>query len=262
MEKSVAFIVMTCDNYSDLWPMNLHFFEKNWPDCSFDKYFITNYKSIPDSSFECMKIGKDQSWSDNLLKVLSVLKTKYKYVLITLEDVPIIEKVNQEKLIAMMKIFFELDANFLSFNNKPKATNKFNKYFGIIKEGSVYRPTCEYSLWKISVLEDLLVKGENAWEFERFGAVRSDKYDKFYIVYKSIFVTCHTVVKGKWIRSAYKEINKLGFKPDIQNRKVFSRKEELFYHLYLLVFNLFHRTFLVPWQLRRKIIFKLRGYKY
>jgi len=262
MEKSVAFIVLTCDNYSDLWPMTLHFFERNWPDCTFDKYFVTNYKSPPKSSFKSLKIGEDKSWSDNLLKVLSILKTKYKYVLITLEDVPIIEKVDQDKFNKIMKIFFEIDANFLNWTNIPKTTHKFNDYFGKLEKGSVYRPATEYSLWKISVLEDLLVKGENAWEFERFGAVRSDKYDKFYVVYKSIFVTCHTVVKGKWIRSAYKEINKLGFKPEIQNLKVFSRKEELFYPLYTLVFNLFHRTFLVPWQLRRKIIFKLRGYKY
>ena len=59
-----------------------------------------------------------------------------------------------------------------------------------------------------------------------------------------------------------KKINKLGFKPDIQNRKIYSRKEEIFYHLYGIIFNLFHRTILVPWQVRRKIIFKIKGYKY
>lgn len=262
MKQSVAFIVLTCDNYSDLWPMTLHFFEKNWSDCPFDKYFVTNYKSAPESSFKSLKIGEDNSWSDNLLKVISNLKSKYEYLLITLEDVPIIEKVDQIKLNQILQIFFENDANYLSCTNIPKETHKFNDYFGLLEKGSVYRPTTEYSLWKISVLEDLLVTGENAWEFERFGAVRSDKYDKFYVVYKNIFSTCHTVVKGKWIRSALDRINKLGFKPDIQNRKIFSWKEEIFYHLYGIIFNVFHRTILVPWHVRRKIIFKIKGYKY
>lgn len=262
MGISVALVVLSCDNYSDLWPMTLYFIEKNWSECPFDKYFVTNYKSIPKSSFECMKIGKDVSWSDNLLKVLSVLKTNYKYVLITLEDVPIIEKVDQAKLNQIMNTYFEIDANFLNLTNIPKATHKINEYFGLLEKGSIYRPMTEYSLWKITVLEDLLVKGENAWEFEKFGAVRSDVYDKFYVVYKSIFLTCHTVVKGKWVRSAIKKVSKLGFNPDTSNRKIFSRKEELQLQLYRMIFNIFHRSILVPWQLRRKIVFKIRGYKY
>jgi hypothetical protein len=260
MEKSIAFVVLTCDAYSDLWPMYLHFISKNWADCPYDKYFVTNYKSIDDSSFNCMKIGKDESWSDNLLKVLAQLKSDYDYVLVTLEDVPIVQKVDQKRLNHMVKLFVEIDANFLSCTNIPKETHKFNSSFGIIEKGSIYRPTCEYSLWKISVLEKLLVKGENAWEFERFGAVRSDKHDKFYVVYKNIFFTCHTVVKGKWIRSGLRKIIQLGFIPDIQKRKIFSWREELFYHLYGIIFNIFHRTIFVPWQLRRKIVFKFKGY--
>ena len=262
MRKSVAFVVLTCDAYSDLWPMYLHFFTKNWPDCPYDKYFVTNYKSIDDSSFQCMKIGRDESWSDNLLKVISLLKSDYDYVLITLEDVPIVERVDQRRLNQMVKTFFDVDANFLSCTNIPKQTHKYNSSFGKIERGSIYRPTCEYSLWKMSILEKLLVKGENAWEFERYGAIRSDKYDKFYVVYKNIFNSCHTVVKGKWIRSGLRKIMALGFIPDTQHRKVFSRREEILYHLYGMVFNIFHRTILVPWQLRRKIVFKSKGYKY
>lgn len=262
MENSIAFVVLSCDNYSDLWPMCIHFFEKNWPDCPYEKYFITNYKSIPESSFECIKIGKDESWSSNLLRVLSELKTKYEYILIDLEDVPLMMKVDQDKLNKITDIFFELDANCLNLTNIPKETHKFNEYFGLIEKGSIYRSTCEKTLWKISVLEDLLVKGENAWEFERFGSVRSDKYDKFFVVYKNIFITCHTVVKGKWIRSGVKKIQKTGFIPVIQNRKTFSIKEEMFYHFYRFVFNIFHRTILFPWKIRRKVIFKIKGLKY
>ena len=262
MNKTVAFVVLTCDKYSDLWPMYIHFFEKNWPDCPYNKYFVTNHKSIPNSSFKGIKIGKDESWSDNLIKVISILKEKYDYLIISLEDVPIVEKVDQDKLNRIMESFFEIKANFLCFINRPKATHKHNEYFGRIEKGSIYRPTCEYSLWNISVLEDVLLKGENAWEFEKFGAVRSDKYDGFYVVYKSVINTCHTVVKGKWIRSAIKEISGFGFDPDIKSRKILSKKEEVLSIIYAYIFNIFHRTFLFPWQIRRKIVFKIWGYRY
>jgi len=89
-EKSIAFLVLTCDKYADLWPMYFHFFNKNWPDCPYKKYFVTNHKSISESNFECIKIGNDESWSDNLTKALSVLKTKFEYLMITFKVLPII----------------------------------------------------------------------------------------------------------------------------------------------------------------------------
>lgn len=265
MNKSTAFIVLTCDNYSDLWPMFINFSEKYWPDCPYDKYFITNNKEIPESSFDCIKIGKDDSWSDGLLKAIAELKSKYDYLLITLEDSPIIEYVDQDKLNIVTDEFILAKGNFLSLytqNEMSKPTQKYNDFFGIIDKGSLYRPTCVYSLWKISVLEDLLVREENAWDFERYGSVRSDKYDKFFMVYKSFFKMSNTVVKGKWRRSEYKKIKKLGYNPDIINRDLLSRKEELFANIYAFIFKIFYFYLPIPWKIRRKVIFKLKGYKY
>lgn len=263
MNKSIAFIVLTCDNYSDLWPMFINFSDKFWLDCPYDKIFITNNKSIPESTFECLKIGKDESWSDGLLKAISVLKSKYDYLLITLEDSPIIENVDQVKLDLIINAFFEADGNFLSLftqKNMGKPTRNYNKHFGIIDKGSLYRPTCVYSLWKTSILEDLLIREENAWEFERYGSVRSDKYDNFFMVYRNFFKLSNTVVKGKWLRSEYKKICELGFKPDINIRKVNSWKEEQSLNIYLFVFKILYRY--IPWKIRRKVVFKLKGYKY
>lgn len=262
MKKKTAFIVLTCDNYSDLWPMYIHFFEKNWPDCPFDKFFVTNHKKVQESSFQTLNIGKDDSWSDGLLKALAILKSQYDYVLITLEDWPIISKVNQNEFESMINSFFELDGNYLTFRRQPKPTYSFNNYFGIIEKGSLYRPTCVYALWKIAVLEDLLVREENAWEFERFGSIRSDKYDKFFITYKNFFKICNTVIKGKWVRSEYNRINKLGFKPDINKRKLFSVKDELLLKIYVFIFNGLTEYLPISGKMWRRVVFTIKGYKY
>lgn len=264
MNKSTAFIVLTCDNYSDLWPMFVYFTDKYWPDCPYDKYFVTNNRSIPTSSFEFIKIGKDDSWSDGLLKAIAILKTKYDYLFITLEDSPIIEKVDQIKLDSITESFFSVDGNFLSLftqANMGRPTNEFNDFFGIIDKGSLYRPTCVYSLWKISVLEDLLVRDENAWEFERFGSVRSDKYDGFYMTYRNFFKMSNTVIKGKWQKSEYRKIVNLGYMPNISSRKMFNTKEELLNKLYSFAFKVFIFYLPIPYKLRRKIVFYLKGYK-
>jgi hypothetical protein len=164
----------------------------------------------------------------------------------------------------IIESFLSVDGNFLSLftqGNMGRPNMKFNNFFGIIDKGSLYRPTCVYSFWKISVLEDLLVREENAWEFERFGSVRSDKYDGFYMTYKNFFKMSNTVIKGKWQRSEYKKIISLGFSPDLKSRKIFSIKEELFHKLYSFTFKLFIFYLPIPNKFRRKLIFFIRGYK-
>lgn len=264
MNKSIAFIVLTCDSYSDLWPLFTNFADKYWPDCPYDKFIVSNYKSYPHSSFKFVNIGKDDSWSDGLLKAIAIFKAKYDYIFITLEDSPIIEKVDQKMLDLIIESFISIDGNFLSLftqNNMGRPNRRFNNFFGIIDKKSLYRPTCVYSLWKISVLEDLLVREENAWEFERFGSVRSDKYDGFYMAYKNFFKISNTVIKGKWRISEYKKIVGLGFTPDISTRKVFNIKEEMLHNIYAFAFKFFYYYLPIPNKLRRKIVFKVKGYK-
>ena len=264
MKNSIAFVVLTCDNYSDLWPMFVHFTETYWDDCPYDKYFITNNKTIPDSSFEFIPIGKDEDWSDGLLKAISVLKLKYDYIIITLEDCPIVERVDQIELNSIITSFLDSEGNFLAlFTQGTMAgpTRKFNNYFGIIDKGSLYRPNTVYSLWRISTLEDLLVRGENAWEFEKYGSVRSDKYDGFFMVYKTFYKISNTVIKGKWQRSEYKKIINLGYYPDVKSRKVSSYKEELLFKLYRSFFNIFMYFLPLSHKIRRKLVFFMRGYK-
>lgn len=263
MHKKTALIVLTCDNYSDLWPMFIHFFEKNWKDCPFDRYFITNNKDIPDSSFSALKIGRDESWSDGLLKAIELLKKQYDYLIVTLEDSPIIEMVNQSKLNLIIDSFLKHNGNFLSLftqMNMGKPTRKFNDFFGIIDKGSLYRPTCVYSLWKVSVLEDLLDRKENAWEFERFGSIRSDKYDKFFMTYNNFIKMSNTVIKGKWQRSEYNRIKKMGFEPNINARSLMTKFEELKFKIYSYVFKVIYG--LIPWKSKRKVVFTLKGYKH
>lgn len=257
MVNKVAVVVLSCDNYSDLWPIFIEQFENNWPDCPFDKYISTNFLSAKSDSFKDIKIGKDNSWSDGVFKTLNALKEKYEYALITLEDLMLIEKVNNEQFNYIASEFLKIDGNYLKFIRSPKPTNKFNSLFGEIKPGSLYRPTCVYALWKIQTLIDLLRVEENAWEFERFGAVRSDKYNGFYVVYQDFFKMLNTVVKGKWVPKERGVIKDLGH--DINDsRETLSKVEEIQLKLKTYLFKLFAN--IIPWQYRRKITFNIKGY--
>jgi hypothetical protein len=156
MTNNIAFVVLSCDNYSDLWPVFISQFEKNWPDCTLEKFFVTNHKIIPKSSLNELKIGDDISWSDGLIKALKFLRKDFTYALITLEDLPIVNRVNNIEFLDIVSDLLRVDGNYLKFIRKPKPTKKFNTRFGVIEEGSLYRPTCVYALWKIETLLDIL----------------------------------------------------------------------------------------------------------
>lgn len=261
IKNRVALVVLSCDTYSDLWPMFFYFFEKNWPDCSLDKYIVTNNITTPNTDFKFLCIGKDSSWSDTLIKSIALLKDKYEYLLITLEDLPLMKRVDDESFRILFDEFINARGNFLSLAGNPNKTSKYNDFFGKIDPGSLYRPSCVYSLWKIEVLERIVCIEENAWEFERYGAVRSDKYNNFFTVeptHKLIF--SNTVIKGLWVRSEYKRVCKSGYLPNISQRKVYSKSQEIKLKVNVFLFKLFNNYIPIPWKIRRFVVFSIKGY--
>ena len=76
--NKIAFVILSfCDiiilTYGQyLFPQ----FHKNWSDCPFDKYISTNFLSAKSTSFKDIKIGKDNSWSDGVIKTLKIIKNK------------------------------------------------------------------------------------------------------------------------------------------------------------------------------------------
>jgi len=258
MGKNIALLILSCDNYADIWPIFFSQFERNWPDCPFDKYISTNFLSAGSDSFTDIKVGQDQSWSDGVMKALTQIKDTYEYALITLEDLILTEKIDNPEFLSMVSMFLSSNGNYLKFIRKPKPTHKFNKYFGEIKPGSLYRPTCVYALWKIETLLELLDRNEDAWQFERFGAIRSDRYNGFYVVYKDFFKISNTVIKGKWVPSEKRKIEKEGYQIK-KSRKALTQPEVIKLAFRTFMFKLFTNFF--PWKYRRQIVFMLKRYR-
>ena len=77
LKYDIDIAVISCDNYSDVWP---HFFDnlfKNWEDCPLDIYLISNKKKYNNKKIININVGEDVSWSDNLRKGLKSLKKEY-----------------------------------------------------------------------------------------------------------------------------------------------------------------------------------------
>ena len=214
--KKIAVLIISCDKYSDLWSTCSKMFNLNWPDCPYEKFILTNDKEYSNNNFTNISVGKDIDWSSNLKKALIVLKNRdYEYVFSMVEDYYFDDKINTHDFQEIAESFMLIKGNFLRMHNAidPKITKMMNPYFGKVENHTPYRQTCAFSLWRIEVLDDLLVEGENAWEFEKIGVSRGFSYEGFYANSKNMFKTINLVIKGKIVPIELRKIR--AYFPDL-----------------------------------------------
>ena len=85
------------------------------------------------------------------------------------------------------------------------------------------------SIWKKSVLRELLKDGESAWDFEIVGSRRARKFNKFYSVNKNLIFLDNAIIKGRWQKSI---INKLNI--EHAERPIMTSFEQLVYNMKVL----------------------------
>ena len=223
MDKRIAYLVLSCDPFSDVWDAYGQLFNKFWPDCPYDKYLASHRLKFEKYGFSSILIGEDKSWSYGLKYVLEYLKDKgYDYVIPAFDDFMIIAPIDTGLIERSIKEFISIDGTRLSFDPylSPKTTH-FNNLFGRVPNKVPYRATLGFVVWNISRLLSIIDERESAWEFEKEGVVRSFQYDDIYCSYKPAFKHVNLIIKRKLVKKSYRKIKQL--LPDIQiNRDFFT----------------------------------------
>ena len=245
--KEVAYVVLSCDPYSDVWDPYGRLFEKFWSDCPFDTYLASNHIKFDKYGFKPLLIGDDVTWSNGLMIVLNQLKKKgYKYIIAAFDDFLITSKVDNSTIIPAVKEFIKLDGNCLRFDEKrsPKIKH-FNQYFGEVYNHVPYRLHVGFTVWKISTLEALIDLKESAWEFEKNGSERTFAYDKFYCLYKNPIEFMNLIIKRKLVKAEFEKLKSL--LPYVKfEREIWTPREENFKDK---IFPIFKKYCPVSWQL-------------
>jgi hypothetical protein len=221
--KRCAVLVVSCDNYSDVWDSFFELFHRYWSDCPFNIYLLSNTINSSFPNVRNILTGKDISWSDNLKKALDDIEENY--VLLIIEDLYLYNIVQTDRVLRVIDWAICSDANYVRMNPLTMADKAFNDLVGIVSEGTIYRTSTVMSLWNKEVLHELLKPGESAWDFEVYGSIRSDKYDRFYATWQNYFPILNTIIKSKWNRFALYKLRKIGVYPDLSRRRVMTVEE-------------------------------------
>ena len=195
-------------------------------DCPLRLNLLSNNKSYVSHKVNTIKVGKDISWSDNLLRGIQELKNDY--ILVLLDDLLLKNKISNNYFNQISNWVSKNDPNYLRLciSHKP---NYFDDLIGELPKFTPYKTSTMPSIWKKSVLKELLKEGESAWDFEINGSKRAYKYDRFYAVYNNFIFYKNSIIKGKWRRSIIKDDTNYGLNIKDLSRPIMTLKEEYEY---------------------------------
>lgn len=235
--KKIAYAVLSCDPYSDIWDAYGEMFERFWPDCPFDHYLVSHKKSFDKHGFKPILLGEDVSWSHGLLVLLDELEKKgYEYAMIAFDDFLICQKVDTELVTKEIDKFIEEGGQCLRFDPiKTTRCYKHNELYGKMGVKVPYRVVLGFTLWNIKVLRQITIEGESAWQFEKNATERSFDFKDFYCTWTRQFHWINLINKRKLDIKEYQRL--LKFLPNAKfEREQVLVKEEKFKSVILLWF--------------------------
>jgi hypothetical protein len=227
----LTILVSSCDDFSDCWGPYCHGLEKYWPDCPYDVFIVTNDKDVADCRAKALRVGDDKGWSANTMEALRRISSPY--VFYTHEDFWISKPVDTHVIEDYLDIMERDKADYVRLYPAPPPDNDFpdDWRLGTLSVGASYRTALQVALWRKTVLEELIVPGEDPWQFELQGTPRSRKYGERFLCVKPFFdqnneryhygveYVCTAINKGRWSKAAKKYALKEGLAIDFSNRR-------------------------------------------
>lgn len=174
----IAIVMPSCDRYGSLWPVSLSALERFWVPRPPAIYLIANHRAYQRDGVVQILVGEDRSWSDNLK--LALQSVPEDYVFLALDDLVMMPGVNAERMNAALARAVREGWDYLRVNPLPAPAAGGADGLGRSQPGEAYRSATVWSLWRKDVLQEVLQPGENAWQFEKTGSARTDRYGQWW----------------------------------------------------------------------------------
>ncbi len=219
--NEVAVLVVSCDNYSDLWGPFFGIFRKRWPDCPYPLFLGSNYKMFSSDGVASIQVGEDVSWADNLQRMLD--RTPFPRIILLLEDFLLTKPVDTELVRSLAKLAIGKDLSCLRLFPHPPPTRRLRKMPGVgeLRRGDQYRVSTQAAIWDVNMLRSLARPGFSAWDFELIGSLLSNDFPgTFWGTYEPAIHYRHGVLQGKWLPLGLSICAEAGVEVDLGTRPV------------------------------------------
>lgn len=250
MNNKYAILVLSCDKYSSLWKPFFSQFRKYWPKNPYQLYLGSNTISYhSDQRVKTLLSGRSKDWSSNVLSILNQIPEEC--IFVWLDDLFLIEKVQSDLFQESFRFLQSAHANHIHFAPSPPSDGmSSNPLFGYYNRRAPYRVSA-VGFWRRDHLKQLLLSGEDPWQFEIFGSYRSSYFDGYYCVRKNLFKFIQIVERGRIFREAYEYCTKYGIDLDTAGWQIHTRFHKIKSDI---IRYIFHRVILVPWKVRLSIM--------
>jgi len=174
LEAKTAVVMFSCERYAQAWRPFFTLFNRYWSDCPYERYLGTNQGSYPDvMTLQTGEDGTAKSWTTSLRKVLAAIPNDY--VIFFQEDFLLERPVDTLLVRKLLRHAMDYDVGCLRLFPEPVPTGQWRECeaLGTIGVFDDFRLSLQASIWKRSLLLDLLVDGEDPWVTEFVGSRRS-----------------------------------------------------------------------------------------
>lgn len=231
--NKLAMLLLSCDNYSDLWDDFFNLREKFWPDCPYTWYVVTESKDYTRTNVEVIKCGNELNWAGRFRKAVQSVDNPL--IGVYLEDYFINATVDNERIEGLVDFAIEKGVDFLDLGNvfKHKINQQKKQYFAdhliIIDKHLRYGLDTAAAIWKKEYLLEKLGEGDySAWKFEAdrcAEAASEEGYNGLILVDERMSFNVSeipVVVQGMFYPPIIEDFRKRGYEIDTSKRKVMS----------------------------------------
>jgi hypothetical protein len=250
--KDLAVLILSCDKFSDTWGPCLRQFRRFFPD-GFKIYLGSNTVPCQDAGVTPVLSGPDADWSTSCKRILAQIQEPKLFVVV--EDYFLASQVDPEAFSSALSFLFDRDAMHVKFWALPMALPATDDpRVGVYPKGAPYRATvCGF--WDRRYLMDLLIEGENPWNFEILGSYRTSYRDGFYGLTRPLCSFRNMIEKGRWIPASVQWARAEGIGLSLDKRPLLKNASQFMSRTKMLYFNAMTR---IPWHWRVWLMAKLR----
>lgn len=202
-ESDTAFLVISCERYSQAWDPFFTLLFRYWPECPYKIYLCSDTGRYEHARVENIEIGRDLGWAKNFRYALEQIPASR--IILTLEDFLPSAPWDNLKIRKLVRHAHEYDAACLRFFPIPGPTSGWYACdaLGTIGASDPYRISTMNAIWKKQILLDIVKEDMSAWQFElegsRMAALRTEPFLSWRRDAAAIMpYFCTAITKGVW----------------------------------------------------------------